>query len=161
MAADDKARQEFVLHGAKHVLDDAEYVKQGQDREGVEGCTFAKVAYTLAIDRSAVVVDIGHQELVDVFYNRSLNMVIGYPFDGGLHLDVAQLLQGHLLLQNIKRLSEMDKGKKTHLRSLPYRQHPYAHHAVGGYKCAFLRAGRTYYHPLRGAEDACTALGLE
>ena len=33
-------------------------------------------------------------------------MVIGYPFDGGFRLDVAQLLQGHLLLQNTETVEQ-------------------------------------------------------
>ena len=60
------------------------------------------------------------------------NTIIGYPFDDGFGLDFAQGLQGHLLLQDVRRSNEMDMKKgDTHLRSLPYRQHPYAHRTVG------------------------------
>ena len=97
MAANIKARQEFVLHRVDRVLDDTEHIKPGQDREGVKGRTFTKIAYMLAIDRSAVIVDIGHQKLVEGFHNGSPNTVIGYPFDGRFHLNAARW--GHLLLQ--------------------------------------------------------------
>jgi len=89
MAANVKAHQEFVLHRVDCVLDDTEHIKPGQDWEGVKGCTFTKIAYMLAIDRSAVIVNVGHQKLVEGFHNGSPNTVIGHPFDGIFHLNAA------------------------------------------------------------------------
>jgi len=60
-----------------------------------------------------MIVNVGHQKLAGGFHNGSPNTVIGYPFDGGFRIGVAQLLQGHLLLQNTKQLSEMDKRKEN------------------------------------------------
>ena len=67
------------------------------------GRAFTKIADTLAIDRSAMVVDVGHQKLVEVLDDRPSNMIISDPLDDGFRLDVAQLpvLQGHLLLYSI------------------------------------------------------------
>jgi len=67
---------------------------QGQDQEGVKGRTFTKIAYMLAIGRSTMIVNVCNQNLAEGFHNGSPNIVIGYPFDGRFHLNVAPLLSG-------------------------------------------------------------------
>ena len=64
--------------------------------------TFTEIADTLAVDRSAVIVDVSHQELAEVFDDGPSDAIVGDPLDDRFRLDVAELLQGHFLFQSIR-----------------------------------------------------------
>jgi hypothetical protein len=65
-----------------------------------------------------MVIDVGHQELAKVFDDRPSNAIVSDPLDDGFRFDVAQLLQGHFLLQSVRKQEpsarETEK-KKTHI----------------------------------------------
>lgn len=59
--------------------------------------TFSKVTDPLTIDRRAIIVDIGHQELSEMSDNRPPDALVGNPFSNGLRFDVAELFERDLL----------------------------------------------------------------
>ena len=51
--------------------------------------TFSQMTNSLAVDRRAVVINVGHQKLAEVPYDRPTNTVMGNPFNNGFGLNVA------------------------------------------------------------------------
>jgi hypothetical protein len=51
--------------------------------------TFSQMTNSLAVDRRAVVINVGHQKLAEVPYNRPTNTVMGNPFNNRFGLNVA------------------------------------------------------------------------
>ena len=61
-----------------------------------------------------MVIDIGHQELTEMFDDRPPNAIISDPLDDRFSLDITELFQRDLLLRRMSKILH-NKKKRTHI----------------------------------------------